>query len=162
MTVVRASTVLSETIFGRPELEDREQVGQVVTQHVAGDRDGVFAVAGPVQGESSGLGDVHDLDLQAVGVQLLQRRTDLLQQLGVVRARLVQPEHRRGAGGPGMLLVRLRSYCAVKTSACPQTKPTVPVIMTASFLIKRCRLPMRYHRSSHEEYCQFEEQGERT
>ena len=87
-----------ESIFALvPELEDREQVGQVVAQHVAGDRDGVLAVAGPLQREPGGLGDVHDLDLQAVGVELLQRRADLLEQLGVVRARLVQPEHRRAS-----------------------------------------------------------------
>ena len=34
------------------ELEDREQVGQIVPQHVAGDRDGVLAPADPLQGEA--------------------------------------------------------------------------------------------------------------
>ena len=32
------------------ELEDREQVGVVVAQHVAGDRDGVLALADPLEG----------------------------------------------------------------------------------------------------------------
>ena len=33
------------------QLQDREQVGQVVAQHVAGDRDGVLAAADALQGE---------------------------------------------------------------------------------------------------------------
>ena len=41
-------------------------------------------------------GHVEDLDLNAVGVELLERRADLAQQLGVVCPRLVEPEHGRG------------------------------------------------------------------
>ena len=43
----------------------------------------------------------HDLDLQAVGVVLGQIGPDLGDQVGVVRAALVEPEHRRVAGGAG-------------------------------------------------------------
>ena len=39
------------------ELEDREQVGQVVAQHVAGDRDRVLAGAGALEREAGRLGD---------------------------------------------------------------------------------------------------------
>ena len=50
------------------QLQDGEQVGQVVAQHVAGDGDGVLAAADALQGEGDGLLRCHDLDLQAVGV----------------------------------------------------------------------------------------------
>ena len=46
------------------ELEDREQVGEVVAQHVAGDRDGVFAAADPLERVPARVGGRHDLDGQ--------------------------------------------------------------------------------------------------
>ena len=45
------------------QLQDREQVGQVVAQHVAGDRDGVLAAADALQRERGRLDRRHDLDL---------------------------------------------------------------------------------------------------
>ena len=59
-----------EHLRARAELEDREQVGQVVAQHVAGDRDRVLAARGALEREARRLGDRQDLDLQAVGVVL--------------------------------------------------------------------------------------------
>ena len=89
------------------ELQDREQVRQVVAQHVAGHRDGVLALADALQGEGRGLLRGHDVDLQALGVVVLQVLLDLGDHLGIVRAALVQPEdggHGRGAGaGDGQL-----------------------------------------------------------
>jgi hypothetical protein len=50
------------------ELEDREQVGQVVAQHVAGDRDRVLAAADALERELRRLGRGHDVEVEAVGV----------------------------------------------------------------------------------------------
>ena len=83
------------------ELEDREQVGVVVAQHVAGHRDGVLAAADALERVRRRLGRRHDLDRQAVGVVLGQVLLDLGDQVRVVGAGLVEPEHRRGAGGAG-------------------------------------------------------------
>ncbi len=83
------------------ELEDREQVGQVVAQHVAGDRDRVLALAGPPQRVADRVADGEDLDLQAVGVLVGEHGMDRGQQLGVVGPGLVEPEHGGGAGLPG-------------------------------------------------------------
>ena len=47
------------------ELEDREQVGEVVAQHVAGDRDGVLALADALEGVRRGELGREDLDLEA-------------------------------------------------------------------------------------------------
>ena len=87
-----------EHLRARPELQDREQVGEVVAQHVAGDGDRVLAVLGAAERELRRLGDGHDLDLDAVGVVLGQVGLDLLEHLGVVRAGLVEPEHDGRAG----------------------------------------------------------------
>jgi hypothetical protein len=54
------------------ELEDREQVGQVVAQHVAGDRDRVLASADALEARTAGLDRRHDLDLEPVGVVVAQ------------------------------------------------------------------------------------------
>ena len=54
-----------EHLRARPELEDREQVGQVVAQDVAGDRDRVLAALGALEREPRRLADGQDLDLQA-------------------------------------------------------------------------------------------------
>ena len=94
-----------EHLRARAQLEDREQVGQVVAQDVAGDRDRVLAVLGPFEREAGRLGDGQDLDLQVVGVRVGERALDLLEDLGVVRAALVEPEH---GGRPGRARARDR------------------------------------------------------
>ena len=83
------------------ELEDREQVGQVVAQHVAGHRDGVLAPPDALEGERGGLGRRQDLDAQALGVVPGQVLAHLGDQVGVVGPGLVEPEDRGVAGGPG-------------------------------------------------------------
>ena len=80
------------------ELEDREQVRVVVTQHVAGHRDGVLALTDAVDGELSGLHRVHDADVQALGVVVLEVLLDLGLDVEVVGAGLIQPEHCWGLG----------------------------------------------------------------
>ena len=87
-----------EHLGARPELEDREQVGEVVAQHVSGDRDRVLAVAGTLERAARRGRDVEDLDLGPVGVGLLECGPDLAKHLGVVGPRLVQPEDRRRFG----------------------------------------------------------------
>ena len=130
----------------RPELEDREQVGEVVAQDVAGDRDRVLAAAGPLEREPRRRGDVEDLDLQAVGIELGERRADLGEQLGVVGACLVEPEdrrrsrsraraRRRAAPSPGSrasLVWHIRQMspastsCSISVSPAPSTTRTLP------------------------------------
>ena len=83
------------------EFQDREQVREVVAQHVAGHRDGVLALADPLQREGRGLLRGHDGDLQALGVVVLEVFLDLGDHLGVVGAALVQPEDGRRGGGAG-------------------------------------------------------------
>ncbi len=80
------------------ELEDRKQVSEVVAQDVAGDRDGVLSGARSREREPGGGGDVEDLDLQAAGIQLVERTEDLAQHLRVVWSSLVKPEHGGAAG----------------------------------------------------------------
>ena len=92
-----------EHLRARAQLEDREEVGEVVAQDVAGDRDRVLAVLGPFEREAGRLGDGQDLDLQVVGVLVGECALDLLEDLGVVRAALVEPEHGGRPGRAGAL-----------------------------------------------------------
>ena len=77
-------------------LEDREEVGEVVTQDVSGDRDGVLALANPFQGERHGVDRGQDAEVQSFGVVLGEVPAHLRDDLTVVGPGLVQPEHRRG------------------------------------------------------------------
>ena len=58
----------------RAELEDREQVGEVVAQHVAGAADRVLAATDALERELDGVDRRLDLDLQAVGVVVVEVR----------------------------------------------------------------------------------------
>ena len=79
----------------RAHLKDREQVGEVVTQYVAGHRDGVFALTNSRERVLGGVGRGHDLDREPGGVVLCQIGLHLGDDLRVVRAALVEPEHGR-------------------------------------------------------------------
>src|SRR5471032_901389 len=81
------------------QFHDREQVGQVVAQYVAGHRDGVQALAGALQGELHRVDRRHDADVQAVGVVVFQVSLNFLNHHAVVRALWVQPENGRGVAG---------------------------------------------------------------
>ncbi len=85
------------------QLHDREQVGQVVAQHIAGNRNRVLAGTNPVERETGRFDRRHDADIQTARVVILQILLDLPDDLGVVRASRVQPEH---SG-------RMRGACAV-------------------------------------------------
>ena len=80
------------------QLQDGEQIGEVVAQDVAGHGDGVLAADDPFQRVPHGPHLRHDLDLESLGVVLLEVGLDLLAQLGLVRALGVEPEHRGHAG----------------------------------------------------------------
>ncbi len=90
-----------EHLGTRAKLQDREQVGQVVAQHVAGDRDRVLAPTDPLQGERDRVRRRHDLNLESPGIVLRQVGPDFLDQFRVMRTVLIEPEHRWVAGGTG-------------------------------------------------------------
>jgi len=83
------------------DLQDGEEVGQVVAQHVAGDRDDVLALAHARERVLHGLDRGEDLDLEPLGVVLLQVPLHLGDDLPVVGAVPVEPEDGRPAGGAG-------------------------------------------------------------
>mmetsp|Transcript_20933 Transcript_20933/g.49692 ORF Transcript_20933/g.49692 Transcript_20933/m.49692 type:complete len:383 (-) Transcript_20933:685-1833(-) len=83
------------------ELQDREKVCVVVSQHVARHGDGVLAILGPLQGLQAGLLGRFDANLQAGSVMVFQVRFHLLLQLGIMRSVLVQPEDGWSARGSG-------------------------------------------------------------
>ena len=90
-----------EHLGARAQLEDREEVGEVVTQDVARDRDGVLAGADLLEAEGHRVDGREDLDLEALGVVLRQVLLDLGDDLGVVGAGLVEEEDGRGTGRAG-------------------------------------------------------------
>ncbi len=80
------------------QFQNGEQVGQIVAQHVAGDRDRILALADCLQRLARGLGGGHDLEL--VGHALgFKDRLHIGDQLCVMGAVLVQPEDRLAAFG---------------------------------------------------------------
>ena len=80
------------------QLQDREQVGEVVAQDVAGRGDGIQPADHALQRVPHRAHLRHDLDVEALGVVILQVGLDLLDQLVLVRTVRVQPEHHRHAG----------------------------------------------------------------
>ncbi|MEZ5213379.1 MAG: hypothetical protein R2692_00360 [Microbacterium sp.] len=89
-----------EHLRRRADLEDREEVGEVVAQHVAGDRDRVFALAQTRERAASPL-RAEDHDRDVVGLERREGLVHLADQLGVVRAVHVEPEHRGNARRAG-------------------------------------------------------------
>ena len=79
----------------RADLEDREQVGEIIAEHVTRDRDRVLAGAQTLQRVAAGVGGREDAQIETGGVVLLQVRVDLGDHLRVVGARGVEPEHGR-------------------------------------------------------------------
>ena len=82
----------------RAQLHDREKIGQVVAQHIASDGDGVEPLADAIERELDCLDRRQDADVETRCVLVLQVCLDLGDQLRVVRAFGVEPEHRWGAG----------------------------------------------------------------
>ena len=83
------------------EFEDREQVRQVIAQHVAGHRNGVLPGANPLHGGGHRGDRGQDPDVQPAGVVILEIGLYLLDQLPVVGALLIQPEDGRLARRAG-------------------------------------------------------------
>src|SRR5699024_11784245 len=83
--------------FGRgSQFEDREEVGQVVTQDVTGHRDGVFALAQTVDGVLGCTFWGHNLDFKTIGIVIGKVRFYLFDQLCIVCTFGIQPEDLRG------------------------------------------------------------------
>ena len=80
------------------QFQDREQIGEVVAQNVAGDRDGVFALPDRLKRRAGCFARGEDLELvgHAFG---FQNRGDVFDQLGIMGAVCVQPEDRLAAFG---------------------------------------------------------------
>src|SRR5690606_37121682 len=83
------------------QFHDREQIGQVVTQYVAGHRDGVLAADHALHGYADGFVVAHHADVQTGQVVIFQVQLDLLLQFAIVSALRVQPEDGRGVGLTG-------------------------------------------------------------
>ncbi len=78
------------------KLEDREKVGQVVTQNVAGNGDGVKTLADPFERVTHCLHRSHDLDGQAFNIMIFDVLNNLTDQFGIMGAVAVEPEDSRG------------------------------------------------------------------
>ncbi len=78
------------------EFHDRKQVSQVITQHIAGDRDRVLAATDAFEREAHRVLRLQDADVEAGKVVILQTALDPRDDLRIVAARGIQPEHRRG------------------------------------------------------------------
>ena len=84
----------------RPQLENREQVGEIVAKHVTRNGDGVLATANSLEREFHRVHGLQDLDFQAGEVMVGQIGFHLLNNLRIVAAIRVEPEHRGCAGCP--------------------------------------------------------------
>mmetsp|Transcript_18856 Transcript_18856/g.21070 ORF Transcript_18856/g.21070 Transcript_18856/m.21070 type:complete len:283 (-) Transcript_18856:944-1792(-) len=78
---------------GRADLENWEQVGVVVPENIAGHGHGVVTLSEETQGELARRHWIQDLDVQTLGVVLGKVGFHLLDELGVMSALGVQPEH---------------------------------------------------------------------
>mmetsp|Transcript_28445 Transcript_28445/g.67314 ORF Transcript_28445/g.67314 Transcript_28445/m.67314 type:complete len:508 (+) Transcript_28445:435-1958(+) len=92
-----------EHLGGGAEFEDREEIGEVVTENVAGDADGVLTSAAALDGGGHGLLRGEDGDVEPVGVVVLEVGVHLGDELGVVSAVLVEPEDGSGPAEAGAL-----------------------------------------------------------
>ena len=82
------------------QLQDREQVGQVIPQHIPRYGDGVLPGPAPGGGEPHRLHRRHYANIQPGSVVARQIFVHLLEQLRIVRPVGIQPENRSSAGQP--------------------------------------------------------------
>merc|ERR1719310_990073 len=90
-----------EHLRTRAKLQDREKIGVVVSQHVASDRNSAETLLGSLERDAASVCRPEDLEVEARDVVLTKIGVHLAQDLAVVRAVHVQPEHCRPAASPG-------------------------------------------------------------
>src|SRR5690554_1440580 len=83
------------------QLQNREEVGEIVTQYVAGYRNRIQTANQALHCPANGPHRRLEANVQAFGVVIFQVRVYLLDQLGIMRAFVVKPEHGWHAGGAG-------------------------------------------------------------
>lgn len=83
------------------DFEDREEVGEVVAEDVAGDADGVLAFDDALEADLGRVGGGEDLEVEALGVVVLQVELNFGNELGVVGAGFIEPEDGGRAGEAG-------------------------------------------------------------
>mmetsp|Transcript_48946 Transcript_48946/g.106409 ORF Transcript_48946/g.106409 Transcript_48946/m.106409 type:complete len:373 (+) Transcript_48946:585-1703(+) len=89
-----------EHLGTRPELEDREEIRVVVSEHVSSDGDRIEALACPRHGDPAGLRGSHDLEVQSCCVVVRKVLLNLLNHDGIVSTLGVQPEDCLGIRSP--------------------------------------------------------------
>ncbi len=82
-----------EHLRARAELEDREEIGQIVTQHVARDRDRVLTGAHALECRAHRLDRRENTNIEPARVVILEIPLDLLDQRCVMAAVLIEPEN---------------------------------------------------------------------
>ena len=83
------------------DFENREEVGEVITQDVAGDGDGVVAATDSLEAESACIGGGEDSKVEAFGVVVGEVRLNLPDQVRVVSTVCIEPEDCRRPAIPG-------------------------------------------------------------
>ena len=85
------------------QLQNRKQIGEIVTHHVSSDRDCVLAVLDTLKRISRRVDQAHDLDLQPVCIMILEVCFDFFDQLSIMSARLGQPKYSRPTSSPSTI-----------------------------------------------------------
>eukprot|EP00038_Savillea_parva_P008522 m.177508 g.177508 ORF g.177508 m.177508 type:complete len:566 (+) comp14363_c0_seq1:88-1785(+) len=86
--------------FGRrAEFENGKQVSEVIPQHVACDRDGVFTLLESSQRVRCRIRHVHDFDRESIGIMVFEVLFHLANELRVVWAFHIEPKDGRRARG---------------------------------------------------------------
>src|SRR5580704_2811228 len=75
------------------QLENREQVGEIVAEHIARDGDGVLAAANSLQREFHSVLGFQDLYVKTGKVVIAQVGFYLFDDLSIVAASRIEPEH---------------------------------------------------------------------
>ena len=83
------------------DFENREEVGEVITQDVAGDGDGVVAATDSLEAESACIGGGEDSKVEAFGVVVGEVRLNLPDQVRIVSTVCIEPEDCRRPTIPG-------------------------------------------------------------
>ena len=86
---------------GSAQLHDGEEVREVITQHVAGDGDGVLTLADAVDGDLAGFHRREDADIQTIRIVILQVLLDLGGHVAIMCTGWIQPEDGGNIGGAG-------------------------------------------------------------